>query len=218
MKRRAFIIGSAASSLLALLPFRGNATPVAGKLTLPSPAAPKVRNHEFKNRAVTIMGTSKLESCAEDLGRFYAATQSPTIHPTFSFSSDDRLATILESSRPKDDMRLISFVGKTVDFVRSAHMQAALRHNPDLFIFEQLAGSHSRIPPNDLQKVFTVGSHVAGAVIARTPAELFELVHEAFGDEIGFILSGEPKIQVFYDMVDVTEGFVKWVERRSESV
>lgn len=210
MKRREFLSASIAAALATALPFRSQANALITDVAYPAPvAAPVIGGHDFKNRLVTIMGSSKPETCEANLGRFFSATPSPTRFPTFSFSDNEYLVNILQDARPKDDIYLISFVGRPEN-LQNQHMKAAMRHDPDLFIFEQLAGADATISPQGLQQLIAINRYVAGSVRADTEAELFDVLRSALGNELDYLISQSPKIQVFHDMKDVTQSFVEW--------
>lgn len=215
MNRRDFLISAAGAALTAIIPFGTNANAATGSATISAHAkfiAPS--NPVFRNRLVTILGSSKPETCEEYVGRFFSAQPDATRFPTFSFSSDPYFVDVLRDARPKDNTFLISFIGGAADRSKhdkemKQHMKSALRHDPDLFIFERLAGTNPTISPHDLQSL-VMKLRVAGSVRAQTPAELFDLVSKALGEEVLYLTRGEPEIQVFHDMVDVTENFLNW--------
>lgn len=215
MNRRDFLVSAAGAALAAVMPLGAHANAATDGATVPSTA--KAFEHSkpiFKNRLVTILGSSKPEACEEFVGRFFSSRPDASIYPTFSFG-DGYFTDVLRTARPVDNTFLISFVGDAADRSKhdedmKQHMKSALRHDPDLFIFERLAGTNPTVSPHDLQGLVMTHRYVAGSVRAETPAELFGLVSKALGDEVLYLTKGEPKIQVFHDMIDVTETFIKW--------
>lgn len=216
MNRRDFLISAAGAALTAIIPFGTNANAATGSATISAPAKfIEPSNPVFKNRLVTILGSSKPETCEEYVGRFFSSRPDASRFPTFSFSSDPYFVDVLRDARPKDNTFLISFLGDAADRSKynedmNRYMKSALRYDPDLFIFERLAGTNPTISPHDLQGLVMKQRYVAGSVRAQTPAELFGLVSKALGEEVLYLTRDEPEIQVFHDMVDVTESFLKW--------
>ncbi|TLX16692.1 hypothetical protein [Rhizobium sp. MHM7A] len=220
MNRRDFLASAAGAELATVMPLETNANATTGDATIPATANSFLpSNTVFKNRLVTILGSSKPETCEEYVGRFFSSRPDASIYPTFSFG-DAYFTDVLRAARPVDNTVLISFVGDAADRSKhdedmKQHMKSALRYDPDLFIFERLAGTNPTVSPYDLQGLVMMHRCVAGSVRAATPEDLFTLVSDTYDEEILYLTRGQPKIQVFHDMVDVTESFLKWSTDRS---
>lgn len=168
-----------------------------------------------------VLGASRPDWCAQYL--------IDSVALPFSFRTDDEPVVVVGSAAFAEAARArMNFSSRTVlslqdpaedtrpEDERAAAMAAILRHDPDWFVFEDIVLGEDQAK-DTVFRTFQVGKGVVAGNVAANEAELFDTLWErlSFSDDKDrdYLMGGAvPRLQVYFDGVDLTAGFVAWAD------